>query len=77
MWYTIRYDYLEQFKASWPCHGLPNELHSISFEFASNGDLVDIEAYDENQEPMDSSEFDGSALAALSHDSKTLGDPSN
>lgn len=75
-WYTIRYDALATFKQSWPCHGLPDALHSISFEYASNGDLVDIEAYDENQKRLDSSEFDGPALLALSQDALKIGDKS-
>lgn len=73
-WFTVRYDYLDEFKRSWPCHGLPDMLHSISFEFASNGDLVDIEAYDDSGVLMDSAEFDGPALLALSQDAQALGD---
>lgn len=73
-WHTLRYDHLDTFKRSWPCHGLPDTLHSISFEFASNGDLVDIEAFDENEKPLDSRDFDGPALVALSQDAKAFGD---
>lgn len=76
-WHTIRYDALATFKRSWPCHGLPDSLHSISFEFASNGDLIDIAAYDDNQKRLDSAEFDGPALLALSQDAAKLGDDSD
>lgn len=77
MWHTLRYDYLSEFKGKWPCHGLPDSLHSISFEFANNGDLIDIEAFDDEARPMDSAEFDGPALVALSQDAKEFGDISN
>ena len=75
--FTLRYDQIDQFKGTWPCHGLPDDLHSISFEYASNGDLVDIEAYDSNQLLLDSGDFDGPALLALSQDAPTIGDQSD
>lgn len=75
-WRTLRYDAIETFKRSWPCHGLPDNLHSISFEFASNGDLVDIEAYADDGTRLDSAEFDGPALLALCSDARAFGDES-
>lgn len=63
---------LDAFKATWPCHGLPDSLNSIRFEFASNGDLVDIEAKARNGRTLDSADFDGSALVALSQDAQKL-----
>jgi len=76
-WRTLRYDALDKFRRSWPCHGLPDELHSISFQFAANGDIVDIEAHSEDGKPMDSAEFDGPALLALSQDAQQFGDLSD
>jgi hypothetical protein len=73
-WYTLRHDSIEAFKASWPCHGLPDNLHSISCEFASNGDLVGIEAYGDDESLLDSADFDGPALAALTQDCREHGD---
>jgi hypothetical protein len=76
-WRTLRFDAIEAFKRSWPCHGLPDNLHSISAEFAGNGDLVDIEAYGEDGALLDSAEFDGPALLALVEDCQRFGDISN
>lgn len=73
-WYTLRYDAIETFKRQWPCHGLPDNLHSAAFEFASNGDLVDIECHDENWKWLDSAAFDGPALVALCDDARQHGD---
>jgi hypothetical protein len=77
MWRTLRYDSIETFKRSWPCHGLPDNLHSISCEFATNGDLLDIECYDDAGKWMDSGTFDGSALLALMGDCQKFGDESD
>lgn len=49
------------FKASWPCSRLPER--PIRFEFASNGDLVDIIG----------TGYDGEDMLALSHDAETFG----
>lgn len=76
VWKTLRYDAIEAFKRSWPCHGLPDNLHSLSCEFASNGDLVDLEAYDEEQHLLDTHAFDGPALLALTQDCQKSGDTS-
>jgi hypothetical protein len=53
------------FKRSFPCSGIP-ELSSIVFEYESNGDLCDIEAFDSDNNPIDSETFDGAGLLALS-----------
>lgn len=71
-WHTYNRAALDAFKATWPCHGLPDSLNSLSFEFGSNGDLVDIEAKARNGRPLDSAEFDGPAMAALAEDAKRL-----
>lgn len=73
-WRTLRYDSIEKFKRSWPCHGLPDNLHSISAEFASNGDLVDLECYNDDGALMDSHDCDGPALVALIADCQQYGD---
>lgn len=71
-WHTVDYDFISDFKRSWPAHGLPDELDTLRAETDSRGDLVDIEALGENAdgEPIvfDTHEFDGSALAALVQD---------
>lgn len=59
---------LEAFKAHWPCHGLPDGLEYLTCEFAANGDLIDIVATDEFGAVMDTHEFDGPALVALTQD---------
>lgn len=66
---TFKSDRIESFKASWPCNHIP-ELSEITFEMESNGDLVDIVALDANGEYVDSAEFDGPALLALSDDAR-------
>lgn len=58
------------FMASWPCSGLDPDC-SYRFEFsASNGDLVDLQAYREGN-PVEHE--DGEALAALSEDAGRFG----
>src|SRR5437870_4279148 len=63
---TFSYAQIEAFKDQWPCSGIP-ELDSITFEFADNGDLVDIVAMVDGHQ-VDSAEFDGPALLALSQE---------
>lgn len=69
---TIDRAALDTFKASWPCHGLPESLHSITFDFDESGDLVDIVAKARNGRTLDSAAFDGPALVALSQDAAKL-----
>jgi hypothetical protein len=77
-WFTVRHDIIDAFKRSWPCHGLPDDFHSLSVETAQNGDLVDIEAYthhpDGTDELLDWREFDGAAFTALVQDCILKGD---
>ena len=40
---SIKSGAIEQLKASWPCHGLPDNVDLIVAAFAPNGDLVDYE----------------------------------
>lgn len=63
---------IEASKSSWPCYGFPEELDGLTCYF-ENGDLVDLEAYDANDRPLDTSEFDESALVALVEDCKKFG----
>lgn len=65
---SLHYDAIElaAFKRRWPCHGLPDELESLTFVYATNGDLVDIDARDASDRYLDSADFDGPALLALS-----------
>jgi SOS-response transcriptional repressor LexA len=76
-WHTVDQEFIERFKSTWPCHGLPDDLCSLSIETASNGDLVDIEARialsDGSVVVVDTAEFDGSALKALVDDCQEFG----
>ena len=74
--YTLHWSEINKFKSKWPAHGLPDRLDSLSFEFAINGDLVDLEAYDCNGTALDTHDFDGSALSALAEDAYNSGDQS-
>lgn len=73
MTYEFNHSQIEQFKRSWPCSGIP-ELESIGFEFegqiGQSASLVDVIAIGINGEYIDSSEFDGPALLALSQDAQ-------
>ena len=59
---TVSADQVAYFNSTWPCSPIPEQ--DITFVYQSNGDLVDIES------ETDSSEFDGDALLALSHDAQ-------
>jgi hypothetical protein len=65
---VVNYPELVKFMDNWPCHGFPDNLWSISFDFDHNGDLVDIEAWSDQGEMLYSGDFDGPALLALSLD---------
>lgn len=67
-WHTVGTDHIEQFKRSWPCHGLPDQLAKLACEFASNGDLVDLVASTAEGYTLDTRAFDGPALLALVQD---------
>lgn len=73
VWKTLDYAMISDFKRFWPCHGLPVLLNEISFEFASNGDLIDIKAKDIEGNTLDTAEFDGPALVAMSKDAQEFG----
>lgn len=74
--YRIGPEAIEAFCRSWPCHGLPDNLDALEVEFASNGDLVDLEAFNEfDGWTLDTHDFDGPALAALVSDAAKIGEP--
>ena len=56
---------IEAFKRIWPCSGLPSV--GIWFQFASNGDLVDMGPYKYSRRLRNA---DGGALLALAHDAQ-------
>ena len=79
---TICKESLECFKHSWPCNGIPADVDGIVVCFDQNGDLVDYEAYDSTDTPIDLAEndnVDGLALSALFDNAKnhhsTITDP--
>lgn len=67
--YKLSREELDAFKARWPCHGLPDNLETLTFDFDC-GDLVDIDARDDHGRWLDSAEFDGLSLVALSEDAQ-------
>lgn len=70
---TMTAGVISEFCRQWPCHGFPDTLNSITFDFAGNGDLVDIIALDDEGNVVDSATFDGPALAAFAGDAKRIG----
>lgn len=64
---------IRDFRAQWPCSGLPSEGFCVSFEFARNGDLVDINWFtDEGIDAAEPDGADGPALLALSQDAQAF-----
>lgn len=64
---------IDAFKTTWPCHGLPDNLHSITCEFETNGDLADLTCRARNGRILDTQRFDGPALLALVNDCQAKG----
>tara|TARA_B100000287_G_scaffold325394_1_gene309548 strand:+ start:277 stop:573 length:297 start_codon:yes stop_codon:yes gene_type:complete len=59
-----------EFMKTWPCSGLHN-VHHVTACFSADGDLVDYEAYQDEQEmePVDVQDYDGTgAMSALLED---------
>lgn len=75
--YQIERNLIDEFKQSWPCHGLPDEFDRLTVETDVRGDIVDIVAEEQlsdgSFEVLDWHEFDGPSLLALVDDCKTLG----
>lgn len=67
---VLRREEIDAFKATWPCHGLPDTLNVLAFTYSDNGDLVDVHARSRNGRPLDTHTFDGPALVALSYDAQ-------
>ena len=67
---------VERFASQWPCSGMRFDADiAVQFEFASNGDLVDINWYDcsDDADSLDIAEPEGvnsEALLALSQDAQ-------
>lgn len=59
---------LRDFKAKWPGHGIPDDVHTIIFEFAPNGDLVDMTGSTEKRMFANLGDDSGAALSALADD---------
>ena len=66
----MNYLEIEAFKRRWPNHGFPDDLNNILFEFADNGDLVDMDAKADNGDMLNTDDFDGPALLALSQEAQ-------
>jgi hypothetical protein len=64
---TLNRHEIAAFKRTFPCSGLP-DLLSITFDYEANGDLCGITAVDEDGSWIDSADFDGAGLLALSQD---------
>lgn len=67
---------IDRFARQWPCSGMRFDADiAISFEYATNGDLVDVQWFDcSGAGAIDISEPDGvdsAALLALSQDAQT------
>ena len=61
---------ITEFMKTWPCSGLHN-VHHVTACFSSDGDLVDYEAYQDEQETefVDVQDYDGGgAMSALLDD---------
>ena len=73
-WVLVRVtgDDTTEFNHSWPCSNIPNGT-DILFELdARNGDLVNITMHLEDGQYVDSADYDGAALLALSHDANNF-----
>lgn len=60
--------FIHRFKRQWPCHGLPHNLDELVAHFDRNGDLVDLEAVNDDGITLNTEEFDGPALRGLVDD---------
>lgn len=70
---------LARFAAKWPCSGMRFDADiAVEFEFANNGDLVDITWFDLSENKPDGIDIgepegiDGAALVALSQDAQSF-----
>ncbi len=59
-------------KSKWPCSGIPDDV-CVSFEFGSNGDLVDVNWYsDEGVDVPRPEHLNGTAELALADDAQAF-----
>src|SRR6478736_1671478 len=65
---TLKRAYIEAFKAKWPAHGLPSSLNQLYCSFDHNGDIVEIQGWTARGNTLDTRDFDGPALLALTCD---------
>ena len=59
---TIEPCAIKEFMKSWPCSGLHNIHHLIAAFDERNGDVIDLDAWQDNEEtrPVDKDDYDGS-----------------
>jgi len=69
---TIETTALDRFRASWPCNNLEDVGHVVVCLDDRSGDLVDLTAYDDEQEEIDIETIDGPALLALIDDAENF-----
>ena len=63
---TLNREHIDAFKAKWPCHGLPDTVHKLWFDFAANGDLCGYAAWSRNGRQIELPQStDGGAMLAL------------
>lgn len=65
----IKRETIDNFKKSWPCHGIPDSCDGITV-YLQNGDLVDYEMYDVENNVIEEGDDCGDALSALFHDAE-------
>lgn len=72
-WFTIRWDMVAKFKRETPCHGLPDNLDSLSCAF-DGGKFVSVQAFDANGEWLDTFGFNEASLYSLTLECWRFGD---
>lgn len=81
IWHTLFYDFISEFMSSWPAHGLPEGLQSLSVLTDNSGKIVGVEAFgaitDGVVEIIDTRSFDGPAFEMLVQDCALCGEMVN
>lgn len=67
----IHRDTIENFKSSWPCHGISDDVDFIVVAFDDNGDLVDYDCEDAEGNVTEAGIDSGEALAVLMRDAQS------
>jgi hypothetical protein len=62
---TIKQETIETFKQSWPCNGFPDNLVGIVICYDDNGNMVDLEGFDDDDYPIELEYVDRAALYAI------------